>query len=197
MRFLTVQPDTILLAAETDRHLLAESLLDHYYAGIHRLALSILQDRAEADDVAQDTFITALRRIDSYDPGTNMRAWLSTIAVNLSRDRLRRQKIRLKWHSLVPSKQPAPSQHSHDLESRHILNEANTALWRSVNALDEKHRLPIILRYSNGFSPREIADVLQIAEGTVHSHLHYAYKKLAVALADSDAESLVMELFNE
>jgi RNA polymerase sigma-70 factor, ECF subfamily len=66
-----------------------------------------------------------------------------------------------------------------------------------VNELDEKHRLPIILRYSNGFSPREIAEVLQIAEGTVHSRLHNASKKLATALVDSDAESLVLELFNE
>ncbi|MFO7662156.1 MAG: RNA polymerase sigma factor [Chloroflexota bacterium] len=192
-----MQPDTILLAAETDRQLLAESLLDHYYAGIHRLALSILQDRAEADDVAQDTFITALRRIDSYAPGTNMRAWLSTIAVNLSRDRLRRQKIRRKWRELFSSKLQESPHQSRDLEARHIRREANTFLWQTVNELNEKHRLPIILRYGNGFSPREIADVLQIAEGTVHSRLHNASKKLATALVDSDAESLVLELFNE
>jgi RNA polymerase sigma-70 factor, ECF subfamily len=128
MRILTVQPDTILLAAETDRQLLAESLLDHYYAGIHRLALSILQDRAEADDVAQDTFITALRRIDSYDPGTNIRAWLSTIAVNLSRDRLRRQKIRLKGRELFSSRPQESTHQSRDLETRHIRREANAFL---------------------------------------------------------------------
>lgn len=194
---ITVQPDKLLESSSFDHSLLAESLLDHYFATIHRLALSILQDEDEADDVAQDTFITALRRIDRYEAGTNMRAWLSTIAVNLCRDRLRRQKARLKWRDLWAKNQAHHSNRSRDPESRHIRSEANTALWRSVYALDEKHRLPIVLRYVNGFSVREVADILQVAEGTIHSRLHYASKKLATVLTDRETDALVLELFNE
>jgi RNA polymerase sigma-70 factor (ECF subfamily) len=198
MKITTVHPDNLLVeTAVTDRRLLAESLLDHYFAVIHRLALSILRDDDEADDVAQDTFITALRRIDRYDPGTNMRAWLSTIAINLCRDRLRRQKARLKWRDLWSKTQSGGAARSRDPESRHIRFEANATLWRSVYTLDEKHRLPIILRYVNGLSVGEVAEILQVPEGTIHSRLHYASKKLAAALVGADVESLVMELFNE
>lgn len=191
-----VKPDE-LLQANADRQHLAESMLDYYFADIHRLALSILQDEDAADDVAQDTFITALRQIGRYHPGTNMRAWLATIAVNLCRDRLRRRQARSRWGALWLGAQRASDTQSRNLEARHVRHEASTTLWASVNALDEKHRLPIILRYANGLSIREVADVLNIPEGTVHSRLHHACKKLATALVSTDAEALVMELFNE
>jgi RNA polymerase sigma-70 factor (ECF subfamily) len=192
-----VEPDQLLRAGSADRQLLAESLMDSCFADIHRLALSILRDDDEADDVAQDTFITALRHIDRYDPGTNLRAWLSTIAVNLCRDRLRRQKTRLRWRELFIGGHRPPSEKPRHLEARHVRREANAALWASVNALDEKHRLPVILRYANGLSIREVADALQIPEGTVHSRLHHAIKKLASALTNTDSEALVLELFND
>lgn len=197
MRTITVEPDQLLRAERTDRQVLAESLLDHYFADVHRLALSILRDEAEADDVTQETFITALRQIGRYDPGTNLRAWLSTIAVNLCRDRIRRNQARSRWRELWSGSQIGSGGPSRNLETRHVRHEAHSALWSAVNALDEKHRLPIVLRYANGLAVREVAAILHIPEGTVHSRLHHACKKLASALSGSEAESLVMELFNE
>lgn len=194
---MIVEPDQLLRTGSIDRQQLAESLLNCCFADIRRLALSILHDDDEADDVAQDTFIAALRHIDRYDPGTNMRGWLSTIAVNLCRDRLRRQKTRLRWRELFAGSQRPPSQRPRHLEARHVRREANAALWASVNALDEKHRLPVVLRYANGFSVREVADTLNIPEGTVHSRLHHAIKKLAATLTNTDSEALVRELFND
>lgn len=197
MRSTILEPEHFLRAGSGDRQLLAESLLDHYFADIHRLALSILHDEDAADDVAQDTFIVALRQMGRYEPGTNLRAWLSTIAVNLCRDRLRRRRARSRWTALWSGGQRPPDSRARDMEARHVRREANAALWQSVNALDEKHRLPVILRYANGLSIREVADVLNIPEGTVHSRLHHACKKLATTLAAADAEALVLELFNE
>lgn len=194
---MTLEPDKLLRQGASGRQLLAESLMDHYFADVHRLALSILHDDDAADDVAQDTFITALRHIDRYEPGTNLRGWLSTITVNLCRDRLRRSNSRQRWSALWMGHQSSPASQSHSLESRHVRKEANTALWSAVNALDEKHRLPVILRYANGLSIREVADILRIPEGTVHSRLHHACKKLATALSGSDTDSLVLELFND
>ena len=74
---------------------------------------------------------------------------------------------------------------------------ASSALWSAVNALDEKHRLPVLLRYANGYAVREIAAMLRIPEGTVHSRLHHACRKLAAALGSAETEALVMELFND
>lgn len=194
---MTLEPDQLLREGASRKHLLAESLLDQHYADIHRLALSILHDDAAADDAAQDTFITALRHIDRYEPGTNLRGWLSTITVNLCRDRLRRRNSRQRWGALWLGRQRDPVAQSRHLESRHMRNEANRALWAAVNALDEKHRLPVILRYANDLSIREVAEALRIPEGTVHSRLHHASKKLAAALGGSESETLVMELLND
>jgi RNA polymerase sigma-70 factor (ECF subfamily) len=194
---MIVEPDQILRTGSVDRQVLAESLLSYHFADIHRLALTILRDDDEADDIAQETLITALRHIDRYDPGTNLRAWLTTIAVNLCRDRLRRQNSRLRWRELFAGGNRPSSDKGRHPETRHVRREANAALWASVNALDEKHRLPVILRYANGFSTREVAEALRIPEGTVHSRLHHAIKKLATALSGPDVEALVMELFND
>lgn len=194
---MALKPEQLLTAGTTDRQSLAESLLDAYFGDVHRLALSILHDEDAADDVAQDTFITALRHIGRYEPGTNLRAWLSTITVNLCRDRLRRRQARQRWGLLWLGAQRSPADRARDLEAGHVRREANSALWQSVNALDEKHRLPVILRYANGLSIREVADVLNIPEGTVHSRLHHACRKLAKTLAVTDSEALVLELFNE
>ncbi len=197
MRQLVIEPDRLLRQGQVDRQLLAQSLLDHYFAPVHRLALSILADEAEADDVAQETFITALRRLDRYDPQTNLKAWLSTIAVNLSRDRLRRRKARQRWSDLWHGAQRHPGERARDVEDGQLARAATAALWSAVNALDEKHRLPVILRYANGYAVREIAAVLQVPEGTIHSRLHHACRKLAVALGEPDTTALVMELFND
>ena len=197
MRQLVIEPDRLLRQGQVDRQLLAQSLLDHYFAPVHRLALSILADEAEADDVAQETFITALRRLARYDPQTNLKAWLSTIAVNLSRDRLRRRKARQRWSDLWHGAQRHPGERARDVEDGQLARAATAALWSAVNALDEKHRLPVILRYANGYAVREIAAVLQVPEGTIHSRLHHACRKLAVALGEPDTTALVMELFND
>ena len=56
--------------------------------------------------------------------------------------------------------------------------ERSEALWRAINSLDEKHRLPIVLRYYHELSTQEIADVLNVNVGTIHSRLSNARARL-------------------
>ena len=172
-------------------------LVVQYQELVFNVAYRIMGDPAAAEDVAQETFITALRRLDRYDPQTNLKAWLSTIAVNLSRDKLRRHKARQRWSDLWHGAQRHSGGRARDVEDGQLARAATAALWSAVNALDEKHRLPVILRYANGYPVREIAAMLQVPEGTIHSRLHHACRKLAVALGEPDTEALVMELFND
>lgn len=65
-------------------------------------------------------------------------------------------------------------------------NEAERQLWNAVDRLDEKHRLPIILRYTYDLSASEIAETLGISEGTVYSRLHYAREKIQQLLAQDE-----------
>jgi RNA polymerase sigma-70 factor (ECF subfamily) len=59
-----------------------------------------------------------------------------------------------------------------------ILSESQRRLKRAVDDLDDKHRLPVLLRYQHGLSVPEIAHALELSEGTVYSRLHYAHRKL-------------------
>ena len=186
----------ILLQKNYDRSQLAEAILDRHYATLHYLAYSILGDADESDDVVQESILGALAKINRYRPGSNMKAWLSTMVVNLCKDKIRRRKSRqklndgLRW--LFRSERPRKSP-----EDKQIGEEAKSTLWSFVNKLDEKHRLPIILRYVHDLSIREVAQILQIREGTVHSRLHYACRNLGRQLALHDQEALLTELLNE
>jgi RNA polymerase sigma-70 factor (ECF subfamily) len=167
-----------------------EALMQTHYAYIRRLAVSILNDEAEADDAAQETFIAASRSLDSFRHQASPRTWLTSIAVNQCRGRLRKRKVRqgllntlYNLHLLHP---PAES-----LESQAEQNEADHRLWRAIDELDEKHRLPVVLRYVHELSAAEIAGLLDLNEGTVHSRLHYARKKLQTALGAPEPDEEV------
>lgn len=154
------------------------SLVRYYYEYVYHLALSILGNRADADDATQETFISMRNNIHKYNPGTNFKAWISKIALNQSRMLLRKQKTRQtltkffqSTGSLISS---APSP-----ETATLQNEANHDLWLAVDKLSEKHRVPIILRYVHELPIREIAQILAVKEGTVHSRLHYGVRKLS------------------
>jgi RNA polymerase sigma-70 factor (ECF subfamily) len=196
MNLIVSDPNEILLQKNYDRSLLAEAILDHHYATLHYLAYSILGDADESDDVVQESILEALAKIDRYRPGSNMKAWLSTIVVNFCKDKIRRRKRRQKLNDslrlLFGSERPRKSP-----EDKQIGAEAKSTLWSLVNQLDEKHRLPIILRYVHDMSIREVAHILQLREGTVHSRLHYACRNLGRQLALHDQEALLSELLNE
>jgi RNA polymerase sigma-70 factor, ECF subfamily len=76
--------DQMILDGQGKSRRFAETLLSQYYGYVHRLAVSILGDPTDADDVCQETFIDTLLYIDRYSPGTNLKAWLSKIVVHKS-----------------------------------------------------------------------------------------------------------------
>ena len=158
-----------------------ERLVREQYPYIRRLALSILDDggpdpAAEAEDAAQETFITAYRALAGFRGGSSLKTWLTAIAVNTCRGRLRKRKLRQALHTTLTVLHRAERLASP--EEAAAQNEADRMLWQAVDSLDEKHRLPVILRYVHQLTVPEIAVSLGTSEGTVHSRLHYARKTL-------------------
>ncbi len=161
-----------------------EALVRAHGQAVYRLALSVLDDPAEADEAAQDAFVAALRALRTYRGQAAFATWLHTITLNVCRARLRRRRT---WGRLMNSLRAllrpggdAPA----DPEAVVIQNEADAELWNAVTELDDKHRLPVILRYYQGFSTAEIAQVLEISEGTVHSRLFTARERLRAQLKE-------------
>ena len=159
----------------------AAELVRTHAAYVRRLALSILNDPAEADDAAQEALIAACRSLSGFRAEAQPRTWLTRITINVCRSRLRRRRVRLALQETLQALHLLSGPHPGPEEAA-IQNEVDRQVWQAVDALDEKHRLPVILRYVQELSVPEIAGILGLSEGTVHSRLHYARQKLHVQL---------------
>ena len=164
-----------------DRELTTERLVREYFPYIHRLAFSILDDIAEAEDAAQETFISAHRALTGYRAEAELKTWLSAIAINTCRGKLRKRKTRQVLSTMLQAlhlqRLPTATPEECILQS-----EVDRSIWAAVDNLDDNHRIPVILRYVHEFNVLEIARILHLNQGTVHSRLHYARQRLHVQL---------------
>ena len=161
-----------------------ERLVQTYQAEVYRLALSILDDPDEADDATQEAFVAALRALDSFRGESSLKTWLFRITVNVCRNRLGRAQSHGKLQQILQSLFMQEQAHP---EKEAVRNESDSALWRAVRTLDEKHRLPVILRYYHDLPVAEIAELLHIPVGTVHSRLNHARASLRSYLKEEDS----------
>ena len=154
-----------------------ETLMHLYYPAMYRLAVSILRDPDEAEDATQDSFIAAALALESYHGEASPKTWLYSITANTCYTLLRKRKARQRLSQVLQAfqnlfgRQPAP-------EEQAVQDDQNDQLWNAVNRLDEKHRLPVLLYYQFDLPVAEIAGMLGISSGTVHSRLYYARQQL-------------------
>jgi RNA polymerase sigma-70 factor (ECF subfamily) len=151
----------------------ATTHLDHLY----RVALYLAKESNEAKDLVQETYSRALGSYKQFTPGTNMKAWLTTILYNFF-FHLRNQKK--KWISLennfkeddgpsdyceqVPTENPGPETHI-------LLKELKGKITDVLDKIPEEFRLPIILVVMGDFSYEEAAKILSCPVGTIRSRL--------------------------
>lgn len=159
-----------------------ERLVREYETGVFRLALSIVGDPAEANEVMQETFLSALRALPSYQEKKSLKAWLYTIALNHSRSHLRKRKIIERLQSTLTSIFRIEIEKQDSPEEAMIQNEKEIAIWRSLNQLDDRHRIVVILRYFQELPVSEISEILSVNEGTIHSRLYTARERLRDSL---------------
>jgi len=143
---------------------------------LRAFAMSLSGNIDRADDLVQETLLRALAHIDSFQPGTNMPAWLFTILRNLFRSeyRKRRREIEDADGRFAETLKSNPEQHGH-VE----LNEFRTAL----NKLPSDQREALILVGASGFSYEEAASICGCAVGTIKSRVNRARTRLADILA--------------
>lgn len=162
-----------------------EHFVQTFQQDVYRLALSILDDSHEAEDATQESLLAALRALDSFHGDSSLKTWLVSITVNVCRTRLQRQRRRDQLKQVLHvifQRTSAPT-----VEEDAIQNESNRALWSAIHKMNEKHRIPIVLRYYHDLSVAEIASILQIPEGTVHSRLNTARRLLHDVLKEGSS----------
>ncbi|HEU0192766.1 MAG TPA: RNA polymerase sigma factor [Gaiellales bacterium] len=163
-------------AAEGRRDAAAE-LFSRHWPAAWRLAWSITGRRDLADDVAQDAFERAFAALARFDRGRPFAPWLHRIVANRALDLLRRER-RLVGFERVELVEPA----AQDLDG------ADRELLDAIGGLSPPRRIVVMLRYGLGYSPSEIAALLELPVGTVHSRLARALADLRVLQGAPDVD---------
>lgn len=150
----------------------AEMIFMEHSNYIYRIALFLTKSNDLADDITQETFIQAFLKFYTYDTGMPLKPWLYKIALNTTRNMLRKEK----WLKFTDS---LPEIESLDPVEKHVLkNEEKEELWREINHLSLKSREVFVLHFYSGLKLREISEILDIPLGTCKSRLNFAISTL-------------------
>ncbi len=154
-------------------------LVERYAAVARRVARAVLGNAEDADDAAQDAMLSALVKLDQYDPRRPFGPWLLRIVANAATDRRRRRTVR-HAQPLDPGL-TAGGPRPDTTAERRALSER---LRQALAGLPERRRVAVVLFDVEGYSHAEIAGILRIPEGTVRSEVFHARRRLRVLLAD-------------
>jgi RNA polymerase sigma-70 factor (ECF subfamily) len=184
----TAVPDDLLvrcLAGEESAYL---AVYNQYAAAIYRLCYSLLQDRQDAEEVLQDSFEYAFRKLDQYDARkAGFKTWLYQIAISRCHNKRRRKWLptfSINWQvreEIADTETPTPAEMMAHTES---LNEQQQLVWEALNQLTPKLRETAVLRYYEGLSYNEIGQILSIPPKTAESRMRLAHKALRELLVD-------------
>jgi RNA polymerase sigma factor (sigma-70 family) len=178
-----------LLSSEWDREIhrrltrgddtaLAE-VYDQLGARVLSVALRVTRDRLAAEDVTQDVFIEVWRKPHSYDPSRgSLRTWLVSVAHHRAVDWVRREERRRRQADRELPEPRAPLAVEEEVEAADLAARVRTALDR----LTPEQREAILLAYWHGRTYRQVAQVLDIPEGTAKSRMRLGLRRLADAL---------------
>lgn len=136
-----------------------EALFDEHWPRAHRAAYLVIQDAALAEDIAQESFLAAIRSLDRFDRRRPFGPWLHRIVVNRAIDAARARSLRRETELT----EHATGAEEHEPPDRELL----AALAR----LPPDQRAVIVLRHLLGYTPGEIARTLDLPRGTVNSRL--------------------------
>jgi RNA polymerase sigma-70 factor (ECF subfamily) len=147
----------------------------------YRVALGVLHNTAEAEDVAQEAMLRAYRNFHRLRDRERFRGWLVRMAFRLALDRIR-AKGRRERHEHDATRALEEGQCEADVENLVASREFERQVARALDALPEKLRIVMVLAAIEGYNTREVAKLAGLPEGTVKSRLFLARKKLAESL---------------
>jgi RNA polymerase sigma-70 factor (ECF subfamily) len=146
-----------------------EALFRAHWPRAFRAAYLVVHDAAAAEDIAQEAFISAVRRLDRFDRARPFGPWLHRIVVNRAIDWTRARKLRGEVElAETPTRDHEPGDPQR--------------LAAAIAELSPEHRAVIVLRYLLEYTPGEIAKLLDLPRGTVNSRLRRGLDHLKAAL---------------
>jgi RNA polymerase sigma-70 factor (ECF subfamily) len=160
---------------------------------LYAAALRMTRNPTDAEDLVQETFLKAYRAYGSFETGTNLKAWLYRILTNTFINKYRKDTRRPSEVDLGQVEDlylyrrlgaDGGSETARSAEDRLLDGLVEADIKEAVENLPEVFRIPVLLADLEGFSYKEIADILDIPIGTVMSRLHRGRKALQRALME-------------
>ncbi|MBM3307947.1 MAG: sigma-70 family RNA polymerase sigma factor [Candidatus Eisenbacteria bacterium] len=159
-----------------------EELVAAYRERVYRVAWRVVRDDEIAEDVAQEAFIRVFRHVGRFQERSSLYTWIYRITVNIALNRLRRDRFRhmvpmgeLQWEDRRADADPSYAAMSSELAGR---------VDSAVRSLPDKQRAVFTLRFFEGLSHKEIAEVVGCSEGTSKANYFHAVRKLRKLLGD-------------
>ncbi len=159
-------------------------LVEHYQTSIYNVALRMVGESATAEDITQETFVSAYRALHTFSAG-NFRAWLFRIATNACRDHLRSAQVRrnTSLDALVENPSFSVQSEMETPEEYTVRRELSSFIQKSLSTLPTDQRMVLILVDIQAFSYEEAARVLKTPVGTVKSRLSRAREAMRAELS--------------
>ena len=190
----TQATDDRILAAQAaeGRQRAFRELLRRYERPVFSLIYRMVRDRSLAEDLSQEAFIRAFSAIASYNPGYKFSSWIFKIAHNLTIDHLRKKRIDTislhgSPHALTEEAQARTRPIVESLDERpdaYVENlELGSQIESAIGKLRPEYRTVTLLRHVEGYSYKEIAEIMELPLGTVKTYIHRARLELKEALA--------------
>jgi len=162
-------------------------IVEKYQQPIYNFCYRMLNNGDDAEDAAQEVFMRAYFKLDSYVEPYKFSTWLFSIASHYCIDRLRKRRFQLvPWDDLAPW-YPFPTQDTPQPEGTLLKAEADREIRDLLNALPPDYRKVIILKYWYAMSYEEIAQTLRTTVDTIKSRLFRARRMMAAQITTAPA----------
>jgi RNA polymerase sigma-70 factor (ECF subfamily) len=155
-------------------------LVEAYQTPVYNLAYRMLNNSGEAEEAAQEAFIRAFTRLESYDPSHKFSTWLLSITSNYCIDQLRKRRALLL--SIDEPLPPHPALHSDGAkgpEAQMMNSEQQEMVQSLLSELQPEYRQAVVLRYWYELSYEEIAEIMETTVSAIKSRLFRARRQLA------------------
>ncbi len=165
-----------------------EPLVRAYEPAGLRLAVAMMGNSEDAQDALQEAFVKTYDSLGRFDLKKPFGPWFFQILRNQCRDMLRSRKAKFKVEALDARLEARPADPELGPERARQRNAARELLWKGLERIGDEHREILVLKELQGFRYTEIAQILEIPEGTVASRLFHARHALQGALLDLGVE---------
>ena len=187
---------TLAAALAHDLDAAFEPLVRAHADRCYAIALRVLGNPHDAEEVAQDALVRAYRALSTYDATRirelRLRPWLATIVVNLCRNRATRARTPTTQldDAVADGREPvAPTRDGP--ASMAEQNADRERLASLLGALPERYRVPVVLRHVDGLSYSELAEILGRPEGTLKAQVHRGLAMLRAAAVELGLEEVM------